>query len=207
MKKVTLSVLIICIIFWTLEKVIGIPAVLTAVGGACALFALNVLGPKEINNQLNWGVVIFCGTIISLAPMVNAVGINKWMETNIGAFMASIGQNPYIFIIAVAVLVLLCRFVLVSGTTAISLMVVILVPFCQAAHMSPWVGGIIAYVVSQPFFFKYQNPNFVIGFTAAGGDDMISHKALIPYCVVYHVIAVIGLLLSVPYWQYLGIIS
>ena len=205
-EKVTLTVLIACIVCWALEKVIGVPAVIPAIGGMCALFVLKVLDPKEINSRINWGIIIFCASIISLAPMVKATGIDKWMETAIGSIMSGVGSNPYVFIISVSILVLLSRFVLVSGTTAISLMVVILVPFCQAANMNPWIGGIIAYVVAQPFFFKYQNPNFVIGYEAAGGDEKLNYTGLIPYSLVYHIIAVIGMLVSVPYWQYLGLI-
>ena len=196
----------VCIICWALEKIIGVPAVIPAVGGMCALFIFKVLDPKEINIRVNWGIIIFCATIISLAPMVKAVGIDKWMQIHIGSIMASVGSNPYVFIISVSLLVLVSRFVLVSGTTAISLMVVILVPFCQAANMNPWIGGIIAYVVAQPFFFKYQNPNFVIGYAAAGGDEILKFKGLIPYSFVYHIIAIAGMLISVPYWQHLGLI-
>ncbi len=205
-EKITLGVLVACILCWALEKFIGVPAVIPAVGGMCALFILKVLDPKEINSKVNWGIIIFCASIISLAPMVKAVGIDKWMETAIGSIMSGVGSNPYVFIVSVSILVLLSRFVLVSGTTAISLMVVILVPFCEAANMNPWIGGIIAYVVAQPFFFKYQNPNLVIGYEAAGGDEKLSFIKLIPYSFVYHVIAIAGLLLSVPYWQYLGLI-
>lgn len=205
-EKVTLGILMVCIICWALEKIIGVPAVIPAVGGMCALFIFKVLDPKEINIRVNWGIIIFCATIISLAPMVKAVGIDKWMQIHIGSIMASVGSNPYVFIISVSLLVLVSRFVLVSGTTAISLMVVILVPFCQAANMNPWIGGIIAYVVAQPFFFKYQNPNFVIGYAAAGGDEILKFKGLIPYSFVYHIIAIAGMLISVPYWQHLGLI-
>ncbi len=205
-EKITLGVLVACILCRALEKFIGVPAVIPAVGGMCALFILKVLDPKEINSKVNWGIIIFCASIISLAPMVKAVGIDKWMETAIGSIMSGVGSNPYVFIVSVSILVLLSRFVLVSGTTAISLMVVILVPFCEAANMNPWIGGIIAYVVAQPFFFKYQNPNLVIGYEAAGGDEKLSFIKLIPYSFVYHVIAIAGLLLSVPYWQYLGLI-
>lgn len=206
-EKVTLSVLATCIIFWALEKFIGIPAVIPAVGGMCALFILKVLTPKEINTKVNWGIIIFCASIISLAPMVKAVGIDQWMQSGISSIMAGLGNNPYVFIFSVSVLVLLSRFVLVSGTTAISLMVVILVPFCQAIGINPWVGGVIAYVVAQPFFFKYQNPNIIIGYEAAGGDEKLNFTSLIPYSLVYHIIAVTGLLLSIPYWQYLGFIK
>lgn len=205
-EKITLGILLLSICCFALERVIGVPAVLTSLIGMCALFVCKVLGPKDINSSLNWGVIILCASIIALAPMIQAVGINGWMEANLGSVMAAIGDDPYIFVASVAVLIILSRFVLVSGATAISIMVVILAPFCHAAGMSAWIGGIIAYTMAQPFFFKYQNPNMLIGFEAAGGDEKISFARLIPYCVVYHLIAAIGLLLSIPYWQYLGLI-
>lgn len=205
-EKITLIVLLSCIICWTLEKVIGIPAVLTALLGMAVLFITKVFNPKEISNAPSWGIIIFAASVISLSPMAAAAGINSWMSVHLTNIMSSVGSNPYVFIFAVALLVILCRFVLVSGTTAISLIVVILIPFCQAAGMSTWIGGIVAYTVAQPFFFKYQNPNFLIGFSAAGGDEKISFQHMIPYCFIFHIISIAGLLLSIPYWQYLGII-
>lgn len=205
-EKITLAILVTCILCWALERVIGVPSVIPAVGGLCALFLFHIFEPKEINTRVNWSMIIFLAAIIGLAPLVKAVGLNEWIQAGMSGFMAGVGQNPYVFVTAVAALVLLSRFLFVSGTTAISIMVVILVPFCEAAGMNAWVGGIIAYVMAQPFFFKYQNPNLLIGYEAAGGDDKLSFRSLIPYSFVYHAIALAGLWLSVPWWQYLGII-
>jgi len=205
-EKVTLFILIICLVCWALERVIGIAAVIPSILGMCALFIFKVLEPKEFNTRINWSILVLAASVIALAPVVKAVGLNEWMAANIGRLMENVGSNPYVFVTAVALLVLLSRFILVSGATAISIMVVLLVPFCQAANMSAWVGGAIAYVMAQPFFFKYQNPNFIIGYAAAGGEEKISFKHCIPYSLVYHALAIVGLLLSVPWWQYLGII-
>ncbi len=206
-EKKTLLILLLCLLSWSLEKVIVIPSVLPALLGMSALFITKVLAPNEINTKVNWGIIIFASSIIAMAPMVQAVGINTWIATNLNTIMSSVGHNPYIFVTAVSILVLLSRFVLVSGTTAISLMVVLLAPFCQAAGMNGWIGGIIAYAMAQPFFFKYQNPNFLVGFEAAGGDEKVNYSATIPYCAIFHIIAIIGLLLSIPYWQVLGLIN
>ncbi len=206
-EKKTLLILGACVACWVLEKFTGVPAVIPALTGMCLLYMTGVLKPGEINSTINWGVIIFCSCIIGLVPIVSATGINTWMADGIGNIMDSIGSNPCLFILAAAVIVILSRLVLVAGTLVISLMVVILTPFCQAAGMSPWVGGIIAYVLAQQFIFKYQNANFLIAYEAAGGDEKLSHKDMIPYAMVYNIIATGGLFLSIPYWQYLGLIQ
>lgn len=75
----------------------------------------------------------------------------------------------------------------------------------MSAGISPWIAGVTSYCMIMPWFVKYQNVNFLCGYEACGGDERIGYKNTLSYAFGFHAIAIIGLLISVPYWSILGL--
>jgi len=205
-EKITLGVLIVCIMFWVLERTLNVPAAVTAILGMSALLALGVITPKDYNQRINWSIIAFMGGAINLATAITTVGIDTWLGNTFGGAMAGLISNPYLFVPVIATTALLSRFIIVDMTTDYTLFTVILTPFCIAAGMSPWVAAMAAYCVVYPYFTKYQNINFLAAFNSAGGDERLEHKKLVPFCLVFHIVSILALTASVPYWQMLGLI-
>lgn len=205
-EKITLVVLVVCIIFWVLERALNVPAAVTAVLGMSALLMTGVINPKDYNQRINWSIIAFMGGAINLATAITTVGIDAWLGNTFGGTMAGLIGNPYLFVPVIAVVALISRFVIVDMTTDYTLFIVILTPFCIAAGMSPWVAAMAAYCVVYPYFTKYQNINFLAAFNSAGGDERLEHKKLVPFCLVFHIVSILALTASVPYWKLLGLI-
>ena len=205
-EKITLIVLVACIFFWVLERTLNIPAAITAVLGMSTLLALGVITPKDYNSRINWSIIAFMGGAINLANAITTVGIDTWLGNTFGASMASLISNPFLFVFVIATVALLTRFIIVDMTTCYTLFIVILTPFCLQAGMSPWIAAMAAYCVVYPYFTKYQNINFLAAFNSAGGDEKLSHTMLVPFCLVFHIVSILALTASVPYWKILGLI-
>lgn len=205
-EKITLGVLVLCIIFWVLERTLNVPAAVTAVLGMSALLALKVITPKDYNQRINWSIIAFMGGAINLATAITTVGIDSWLGNTFGGTMAGLISNPYLFVPVIATTALISRFVIVDMTTDYTLFTVILTPFCLAAGVSPWVAAMAAYCVVYPYFTKYQNINYLAAFNSAGGDEKLEHRMLVPFCLVFHIVSILALTASVPYWQMLGLI-
>jgi divalent anion:Na+ symporter, DASS family len=204
---ITAIVLIVCIVSWVLEKVIAVTPAIPAVLGMCVLFLTKVLSARDFRTCIDWDTVVFLGTIFGLSSLVTKVGIDKWLEINLAPFLVSVNPSLYLLIILLGILVFLSRFLIVSGGATIGIYVVLMVPFCRAAGINCWLAGITAYVMCQPFLVKYQNINFISGYGAAGGDKKINFSSLSKYCLIYHTVALLGLLLSVPYWKAIGLFN
>ncbi len=205
-EKITLIVLVTCIIFWVLERTLNVPAAITALLGMCALLMSGVIDSKDYNQSINWSIIAFMGGAINLATAITTVGIDSWLGNTFGGTMGALIGNPYLFVPVIATVALISRFVIVDMTTDYALFTVILTPFCLSAGMSPWVAAMAAYCVVYPYFTKYQNINFLAAFNSAGGDERLEHKMLIPFCLVFHVVSILALTASVPYWKILGLI-
>ncbi len=206
-ELLTIIVLVICIICWALENIIGINAAVPAVLGLCLLLALNVIETSDFNTKINWSFVSFAGAAINMATVITETGIDKWLGNVLGPLASGITGNPYIFVAVVAIVVTLTRFVIVDHMTCFVLYTVILIPFCLDAGISPWIAGISCYVVIQPFFVRYQNINYLAAYNSAGGDEVIGFQNGVKFSLVFTFISIIGLLASVPYWTLLGLIK
>lgn len=205
-EKITLIVLFVAIVFWVLERTINIPAVIPALLALSILTATGVFTAQDYATKIPWHIITFIGGIMAAASVLAKVGVNDWIAQTFGPFMGNLTSSPYIFIPIVAVFIFLARFVVVDIVMPLTLFTVLLTPFCVSAGMSPWVCGFMVYVMNMVWAVKFQNPNYLIGFTAAGGEETIGFAQTAKYSLVYVVIAIIGLVVSIPYWQLLGII-
>lgn len=204
-EKITIVILVICLACWILERTINVSAVIPAVLAVGILTFLKVLTPKDLNST-NWGLILFVGESTGISSVVSAVGMDSWLAEKMGPVISAFSSSPFLFIFAVCIAVLLVRFFLVGGSSVIVLFMVLLTPVCQAAGINPWVVGTIAYVMNQPWFLRYENPPFNGGFEAAGGDDVLDFNGTIPYCAVFHIIALLGLFACVPFWKGMDIL-
>lgn len=206
-EKITLGMLVLCGFLLVMERRIGISSTVTFIFVMAVLIALKVISTKDYNTGIAWSLFTFAGVVVNLGTVLSTVGVDTWISDTFGIYMASLTGNPYLFVLVVSIAVILVRFLIVSYFTTFTLFVVILSPFCIDAGISPWIVAICTYVCCQPFFAKYQNVNYLTAFTAAGGDEVIDHNHMALYSLVFHVIAIIGLIISVPYWKMLGIIA
>lgn len=191
-EKLTLVVLIVCVFFWVLERIVNVPAAITAIVGLCILLSLGVIKVTDFNQRISWNVICFMGGAINLAKAITVTGIDKWLGATYGGMMASLISNPYLFVFVVSIAALLARFIIVDMTTCYALFIVVLTPFCMDAGMSPWIAAMCAYCVVYPYFTKYQNVNFLAAFNSAGGDEKLSHSMLVPFCLTFHITSIIS---------------
>jgi hypothetical protein len=56
------------------------------------------------------------------------------------------------------------------------------------------------------WYLQYQNPIFLQAFAAAGGEEEVTFVSTVKMSIFYMVISIVGLLVSVPYWQFLDLI-
>lgn len=95
-EKLTLAVLLVCVVFWVLEQVLGVPAAITAIGGLCVLLSLRVITPQDFNQRISWNVICFMGGAINLAHAITVTGIDKWLGAAFGGPMSALISQPYL---------------------------------------------------------------------------------------------------------------
>jgi len=134
--------------------------------------------------MITGGIDISVGAVTSLVCMVSAVNL----EQQGGSILT----------------VILIRFILVSKSATIIIMLTILGPSAASIGLSPFIVGILVYTAELCWFVPYQN---VVYATSMGcTEGKLSHKNTIKACVAYELLSLAVCLISIPYWVMLGYI-
>ena len=206
-EKITIAVVGCCMLCWVFERQLDIPSVVPALIGMGLLMTFGVINKEDYNTHISWSLIAFVGCAINMTHAISEVGIDVWIGENFASSLAGVISNPYLFLAAVAGAMVATRFIIIDPLTCFTLYIVVLSPFCEAGGISPWILAMCTYIFCQPWFARYQNVNYLAGFASAGGDDKLDFAQSVRYCFAYNLVALTGVLISVPYWKLLGFIK
>lgn len=189
------------VVLWILESQTGIPAAATAMFAAFLCFAMGILEPKDIATAPNWNLIIFLGGVLSLGSVFSKTGIDRWLQTLLSPVFERM-NNPYLMIVLIAITVVLVRFILVSQSATIIIMLAILSPVASAIGLSPFTIGLVVYTAETCWFVPYQNAVFTTAFACNNGT--LEHRGTVKLCLVFQVLSTAACLASLPYWKIMG---
>jgi len=145
------------------------------------------------------------GVAMGLSNVFAAAGIQDWVVTVAGPAFQALAGNPFLFVMGAAAITLALRFLIVSEMAYLNIVMVFLVPLSLSVGVNPWVTGFAMYAVITPWFTLYQSATYLAAFYSVDGK-MAHHADLAKYCVLYTAICMLALVVSVPYWQWLGLL-
>lgn len=194
-----------CVVLWVTEPLHGIDSALVALVALVAAVACGIFTKDEFKSGVAWDSLIFIGLVFGLSDVFASLGIDTWIVGQCGPFMADLAGNPYLFVLGIGVLTVALRFLIVSETPFANIFMVLMVPIAISVGISPWVVGAVVYAMVSPFFALYQNIIYMTAYYATDGE-MVRQADMARYCAVYLCLSMAGLLVSVPYWQWLGLL-
>lgn len=204
-EKRMLVVILATVALWVLEPLHGVPSAAVGLAGVAALLGLRVCAPREFRYGLNWESLLFIGTVMGLADVFSYTGIDTWVVELVGPALAQLAFSPFAFVAGIALVTLVLRFIIASEMAFINIFMAFMAPMAVSLGVNPWIVGFAVYAMVNPWFMKYQNPIYMAAFYSVDGR-MVDHAPMAAYCGVYMVICLAGLMVSVPYWQMLGLL-
>lgn len=203
-EKITAIVLCITLVFWILEQVLGVSSSIAAIIALSTLVGLKVITPLDFRTKIAWDPAIFIGCAMSLGFVLGKVGVSSWLEVTLGSIITPVLSNPVITIIALALIIYVAKFVLVSLITAATVFLLVLVPFFSALPYSPLILVFIVTTSINVWILPYMNPPYLTTEAAVDGNMSTNGHAMTT-SLIYMVLNIIGLLVSLPYWKFLGL--
>ena len=203
-EKITLAVMLVCLILWMLEKTLGISSAMVAVAGGLVLIGAGVFGRQEFRSKIAWDSMIFIGTFLCISDVFAALGINDAVKILLGDSLAPLIQNPWILIPSLCLLTFVIRFVVVSWTASAVLIPIILLPLCSAYGVHPWIVAFTCYCSTNTWNVIYQNTPYIAALVATD-NKLGTHNQLLPFSVVYMITSTIGCMACIPLWMLLGL--
>ena len=204
-EKQMLVIILVTVAAWVLEPLHGIASHIVAMTAMVATAACGILDKQTFKTGINWEPLVFMGTVFGLSSVFAQAGIGEWVVGACGPVFEMLTSNSYLFVIGIGLSTVLLRFLIVSEMAYINIVMVFLVPLALSCGINPWVVGMAIFTMVNPWFALYQNPVYLAGFYAVDGE-MGRHADIAKYCLPYTLFCLIGLIASVPYWQWMGLL-
>ena len=142
--------------------------------------------------------------LASMAEVVSTTKLDGWVAAVATGAVGGLGKAPVLFVGAVALLCLALSLVL-RWQAAVPLIIIALAPVASGAGIDPWVVAIVTLTASNTFFLPYQSTIY-LALVNGTGSRLFSHAQARPVSIAFAVLALVGLLASVPIWHVMGLL-
>ena len=204
-EKRMLAIILVTVVLWATEPLHHISAMAVGLAALVAMFVLKVIDAPAFKAGVNWTSLLFIGIALGLGSVFAEAGLNDWVMQTCGPAFQALAGNPYLLVLGIGVITVVLRFLIVSEVAYLNLLMAFLVPMAASVGVNPWVLGFSAYALVIAWFAKYQSPIYLAAFYAVDGK-MAKHSELAKYCGVYLATCLAGLVVCVPYWQWMGLL-
>ncbi|MBN2541722.1 DASS family sodium-coupled anion symporter [bacterium] len=196
-KKVAFIVVVTVLCWVFISKEVGIAVI--ALLSTCLLFIFNVLKWEDVEDYVNWGVILMYGGAISLGAALVETGAAEWITS---LFLHKTFLTPFLFIAAIA----LVSKIITEGISN-SATVAILLPIAFAIGTKYNINPkVLVYAIAIPsgltFMLPIGTPPNAIAYSS--GYYLIK-DVLKPGLIMNIVAWVMFLLVGSLYWPLIGI--
>jgi len=175
--------------------VIGMVALLVAIGG-------GALDRQSFRSGIDWATLVLFGVLLGAGGVLRAGGVDRWIAGGIVPITRSLG-DPVFAILLLALLGVLVRLVLPMVPAAF-LLLLTLVPAAPQLGLSGWVVGFVISVVVLTWILPRQYEVLRM-FREITDGEMFSERQAVAVGVTITLVAVLALLICVPYWRAIGL--
>ena len=204
-EKQMCVIAVAALVLWATEPLHHIASFIVGLVAVVAMVACGIVTRQTFKSGVAWDSLVFIGLTLGLAPVFSEVGLNDWIVATCGPIVQQFAANPFVLVLGAAIITLIIRFLIVSEITYLNLFMAFAAPIAISMGVSPWVIAFAAYTADVVWFGMYQNPTYMAAFYSVDGQ-MVKHGSMSLYCLFYHLIGLVALAASVPYWQLLGLL-
>ncbi len=170
-----------------------------------AILCFQYVSKEDFHQYVDWPFLLFLASAISIVSIIKFLGLDQWISSVLSGFLI-IGSGPVAFLIEVALVTVLLRLILPIAPSVI-LLNMAFIPLAYNNNVSPWLASFIILVMSDLWFFPYQN-HFYLKFEEMShhnGKLIYDQKKFLVFNAICNVMRFFALYLSVPYWRSLGL--
>ena len=205
-ERITLWTLIITLLLWMTEAWHGISSGEVAVTAMCVLLMSKVMDRKDFKNGIDWPSVVYVGSILNLAAVIQALHVDRWLGVALKPYLLSVVGSPASLIVAIILSMCVIRLLIVSMSSAAAIFVLILPPLLIPLGMNPWIVCMVAFAGGDIWYLKYMNAFYLCADLGTEGK-MANHRSMIKLSAAYMVICTLGFIVSIPFWRMFGLLQ
>jgi DASS family divalent anion:Na+ symporter len=169
-----------------------------------ALLLSGLLSKKDFQQKIDWPIIFFLLSLDGLSRAITYLGLDTALARSAGNMFDFIGGQMVLFIPVALAVTLLLRLVL-PITAGMVVAAVILLPIAQAQLINPWVVGFLTAMFSDIWFLPYQSSQYV-QVAGSGARPYYDEAGFLRYNHLMNLSRVAAAYLSIPYWEWLGLV-
>ncbi len=206
-EKATLGTIAATLLLWITQPWHGINAAAVALAGVVFLSATGALTRDSFQGKIAWTGLIYAGFTLGLSEVLPYLGVDSWLGMVLQPWFAPLSRQPSLFFLLLMLVVFVIRQFIISDFAVVTLMVLALSPVATAAGISPWTIGITAHLMVQSIWIlPFQSDVYLVS-NQAVHDRLCGQRKATLMSLVASACAVLVILVSIPYWRYLGLLG
>lgn len=165
----------------------------------------HVLSEKSIRSDIDWNYLLAFGSLIGVGKLITDSELASIIANHLSVFFSALLTQKLSLLLIITLVFYLIRFLLPTNPALLVFMLTFS-PIVAAIGINPFVIGLIALLCMNPWFLSNQSVVFQSLYQGTEGR-LFNHPETIKLSFIYVFITFIGIILSYPYWQYLGLIK
>lgn len=205
-EKTTLGTIAATLLLWMTQPWHGVDPAVVALAGVVFLSVSGVLDRAAFQEKISWTGLIYVGFTLNLSEVLPYLGVDTWLGSKLQPLFALLAGHPSLFFLVLMLVVFVMRQFVISDFAVVTLMVLVLSPVATAAGISPWTIGIASHLMVQSvWILPFQSDVYLVSHQAAQNRLCGQRKATL-LSLVASACTVLAILVSIPYWRYLGLV-
>ncbi|USG66864.1 SLC13 family permease [Brevibacillus ruminantium] len=204
-ERIAVSTTLSSIGLLILQPLHGIDSAWVMLLGFVVLIISGALDRQTISTGIDWTFLLFLGVAFSFASVADELGIAHALSSFLGAKLAGFLSSPAL-LLSIVILVSFLVTLVIRDDPAVILLVTALLPLAKQAGIHPWIFVFVILLATDPFFFTYQSPTYLTAYYSSEGKSF-SHRQGQQIALAYAVALLLAVIVSVPYWQWIGLIQ
>jgi anion transporter len=201
----TIAVLLFASLLWLADFIHGwspaIPALLAAILLICP--KIGVIGWKEFESRLSWGLILTVGASLSLAQAMIQSGAAAWIGREFLRLSTSFTDFPLALLGVIIIAVAVVHLGITNLAACISLLIPTTMTIAQAAGLNPVVCGlIVTIVVDSVILYPVQTASNLLAYESGYFNTADVGRFGI---IMLGLAMLVGLGIAVPYWSIIGL--
>lgn len=169
------------------------------------LFSWGVLQDKAVRSEIDWNFLLSFGALVGYGGLISSSGLGATAAGQLGPLLDGFGKNPYLLLPVVSLAMFGLRFFLPLPAAQLVLLLSVL-PVVGSSGIDPFVVCLTVLISGNPWFTSYQNSIYA-GLMEATEGALFDHHQTRRAAFAYLVASQVAIIVSIPYWQWLGLIK
>jgi divalent anion:Na+ symporter, DASS family len=199
-----LGVFTLLLVGFSTQPLHGVEPAWLALFGVAVMFWGRLVDADALRRGVNWQLLLYLGVILSLGEVLRVVEFDAWLAGVIVPALSGSGVQSGLLIVGIGLLAILASLA-IGAIPAILVLALALLPVSAQLGISPWLAGLTLIVGANQWLYPQQNVVY-ISLYEASEQRAFSHAQARPVAIVFAAVTIIGLIVSVPYWQALGLL-